>query len=589
MATTFLLIDQDYDDTLDQEVQDASRHSQEQRCTVQRRVNTRGLNRITWTVAEKEVIFECFCYSRCHGWGREKNKVFMDQLNRTNLSPDKINQMTVQKFSSICSQVSKYISEERVNQIKVASEERAKRDMEGDELTGEEVVRRWTRVEKWVVLWAKKYATAKAGTSRTKVYTEAWRGILRKHCPNKPNMKINSTQAANIQLTGTFQQFEQYLDNRIQAMINNNICPLENPIPLPEANENTQHNNNGNNNHQPTDERSNTQPQPETNELPVENSHYNRESYNPQPNHGNSNIQQQTENAQTDESENISNSPLEHQSERSTPEGETSPATGNVDVSVTDEEVGEPDIRDGVAKEVGIPPQVIELENQLADTIERAMTEDLTKRRHLTKIHQKGKFKELLKTVNAAIPKFMSHHPSISEINSINYAAAIVIQDKLSPPKTVSNKGSGNIKQWIPKWKIKLNKEINTIRSELSRTNEYLIGRRSNNIRRRVSEIGQKYHIAIEQLAEKQSELKMVVTAKAKEIKNRDRGNIVTSEESSGVEILHSAAKLNIIVILRKIEIWLKFPLAIYNCLEHQVIEPTPTFPWCTLLVNPLF
>ena len=74
-----------------------------------------------------------------------------------------------------------------------------------------------------------------------------------------------------------------------------------------------------------------------------------------------------------------------------------------------------------------------------------------------------------------------------------------------------------------PAWKQKLSKQINTLRVEASRLDAYLGGQTTRALTRKVNFIKRKYAITTnEQLSSKQTEIKMLITNKAKIIKNKE-------------------------------------------------------------------
>ena len=73
------------------------------------RPNKRNYNKVNWSAEEKEKILYCFAYSRYEGWGRTKDKVFLEQLDRTDLCKDKLQATNARNLSSLMTQVEHYI------------------------------------------------------------------------------------------------------------------------------------------------------------------------------------------------------------------------------------------------------------------------------------------------------------------------------------------------------------------------------------------------------------------------------------------------------------------------------------------------
>ena len=85
------------------------------------RVRTRGITRTTWSIQEKEIMFACFTYSRSERWGRNKARVFQDQLRKSSLNQEKLESMTTAKLNSLMSQIGKYLSNDKQAEIKAKS------------------------------------------------------------------------------------------------------------------------------------------------------------------------------------------------------------------------------------------------------------------------------------------------------------------------------------------------------------------------------------------------------------------------------------------------------------------------------------
>ena len=117
-------------------------------------------------------MYACFAYSRSERWGRNKARVFQDQLRKSSLNQQKLDTMTTEKLNSLMSQISHYLSNQKQAEIKADSLQEAENDYARE--TAEERSRRkdgWLLEEKWTLLWATEYAKTKCGTNNALLTT----------------------------------------------------------------------------------------------------------------------------------------------------------------------------------------------------------------------------------------------------------------------------------------------------------------------------------------------------------------------------------------------------------------------------------
>ena len=139
---------------------------------------------------------------------------------------------------SLVSTINRNVSAEEIALIK----EEGRREAESDiaELSVNEVAdlrsSQWTIEEKWILLWATEYAKLKFKKATERC--AEWQRIVRYHCPNKrhaPKSRLN-TQKNNVQKANLFSQADvDSMMEVIRSMVQNDICPLENPIQPPNA------------------------------------------------------------------------------------------------------------------------------------------------------------------------------------------------------------------------------------------------------------------------------------------------------------------------------------------------------------------
>ena len=160
-------------------------------------------------------MYACFSYSRSERWGRNKARVFQDQLRKSSLNQEKLDTMTTEKLNSLMSQIGKYLSNQKQDEINAKALQEAENDFAKE--TAEERGRRkegWLLEEKWTLLWATEYAKTKSGSNKSQAYTKLWRAIMEKFCPNKGDHKKNSSQLLNVKKSGAFSDAMPYLTEK---------------------------------------------------------------------------------------------------------------------------------------------------------------------------------------------------------------------------------------------------------------------------------------------------------------------------------------------------------------------------------------
>ena len=171
---------------------------------------------------------------------------------------------------------------------------------------------------------------------------------------------------------------------------------------------------------------------------------------------------------------------------------------------------------------------MIEVAAELCNVIEQVKLMPMKDRPKLVKLYENRKVKQYIKKVNEVIEDIILPEPNLTEVNTINYAAALYIQNKVIVNKnTSSKKGQGKEKKKKkpsePEWKVKMQKNINMKRKEHSQIVQYLKnpttkGKLANEIRR----LKKKYKInSNQQLKEKTLELKGEIPALAADLRNR--------------------------------------------------------------------
>jgi hypothetical protein len=573
------------------------------------------------------------------------------------LPQEKVEAMTTAKWGSLCSQMHHYITEDRLSSMKQDAEREASEDCNSGVGREESLKKNWTTEEKWNIYWITEYTKRKCRSNKGKAYIETRKNNFEKHCPYKTDISRNNSQYSYLKKTGIFNQYKEVIDKEIEYMIANDICPLENPIPMPQQPTTLAE-------EEPTtlaeeepptlaeeepptlaeedpttlaEEEPTTLAEEEPTTL-AEEEHTTLAEEEPttlaEEEPTTLAEEEPTTLAEEEPTTLAEEEPTTLAEEEPTTLAEEEPTTLAVEepttlvveqpttltiedpttltvedpmtlaeeqptaplvaeqpttLTVEDpttltveqptttlveerhttlaEELPTPLVEERIESitprrepaispeeratsrnefrtghewgDVGVDEEVIVLENKLAETFDRVLHSGMDTRQPLFKINTNKKFHDTLMTINRAIPKFISADATLTEVNALNYAAAFVIQSVIVPQKQRSagdNSNKKTTKNNIPKWRKRLEEIVQKKRGEISRINEFL---KSNNNRRLVKHINNikiKYKIrSNNELKAKAIQLGMEVTAKAKEIKNRE-ARFLTRKQNSDFE-----------------------------------------------------
>ena len=428
----------------------------------------RNYTKTNWTIGEKTIILECFAYSRHECWGRKKDTVLEKQIQVSDLPRDKVGETTVKKLTSIVSQIRKYLTPDEVKETEERGRNRAESEFSAlsdeDRQTYDKSL--WTRTEKWILVLTTCYAKTKH--KKLKDSSKEWFSLFQHHCPMKngiPRAKL-TTQKGNILCSNEFtkEQLES-MERTAANMIENTICPIQNPIPVPlleQPDESVEQN------------------------IVVEEEEENN-----------------VDNTQTDiNSSNVEVTPREH--DVST-EGSNS-SLSESEPSVVEEQ---PDERQ------------IKLEEDIMNVIEEVKRMTLEKRPTLIKFKETKKYKELKIEVNQVVGNMNIEDLDLNELNTYHYGCALYIQRQIAPWFNETKTNRKRNKPKTPPWKTKITKRINQLRAEISQmtTKEPLTKSLINRLKR----LKRKYNITQEQFNARIAEHSAKLKALAAEMRNRTK------------------------------------------------------------------
>ena len=159
---------------------------------------------------------------------------------------------------------------------------------------------------------------------------------------------------------------------------------------------------------------------------------------------------------------------------------------------------------------------------QLKDEYPRACLKEVKSqpmkdRKKLSKLKNDKKLKGVVKTLDKILGKPSTDNMDLTTINQMQYTAALLITNKITPPKLTTNRKP---RGGPPAWQQRLQKQIDQLRGDISIITEYTNGNTTNKIRRKLKTILKKHKItADEQLIACKEDLKQALQAKAQRLR----------------------------------------------------------------------
>ena len=419
--------------------------------------NLRNYKTTSWNLEEKKIILFCHTYSRYKEWGRNRDRVFEGKISESELPDQKKDATTTSKLCSIVSQIKNYLAPGEIMEIKQRALTKAQEDFQL--LDEEEKIQYgrggWSKMEKWTLLWAIEYAKYKYNNQREG--SKHWYSIFKHHCPNKKyetKTKL-TTQKNNIIKSKIFTPRElNEMKHNVQDMINRNICPLTNPL-----------------------------------ETPIE--------------HCDGQVTHQSEPAVNRENANAIDGP--QQQIASDPDPPSSPSSSSE--SEPDANNNIPDVPSNRRRpsdhsppppthQDTADPHQMQLEDELANTIEEVKRMTLNERPKLIKLFESKAFKQTTDMVNRALNKLVPRGSSLTELNSVSFGAGLYVQRKTAPwYKENSFPNPMRVKR-VPAWKSKLTKRLNILRKETSQLTQFMQNPlNGGRLERSINKIKRKYSI----------------------------------------------------------------------------------------------
>ena len=116
----------------------------------------------------------------------------------------------------------------------------------------------------------------------------------------------------------------------------------------------------------------------------------------------------------------------------------------------------------------------------------------MKERKKLAKLKNHKKLKRMVKTLVKIIEETSRDNIDLTTINQMQYTAALLITNKITPPKPTTNrKPNGE----PPAWQQRLQKQIDQLRGHISIITKHTKGNNTNKIRRKLKTITQETQV----------------------------------------------------------------------------------------------
>ena len=156
-----------------------------------------------------------------------------------------------------------------------------------------------------------------------------------------------------------------------------------------------------------------------------------------------------------------------------------------------------------------------QLKHEYLELLEEVKSQPMKERKKLSKLRNDKKLKSMVKTLDKTIEETSMDNMDLTTINQIQYTGALLITNKITPPKPTTNRKP---RGGPPAWQQRLQKQIDHLRGDISIITEYTNRNTTNKIRRKLKTILNKHKIrADEQLIACKENLKQAIQTKAQE------------------------------------------------------------------------
>ena len=177
----------------------------------------------------------------------------------------------------------------------------------------------------------------------------------------------------------------------------------------------------------------------------------------------------------------------------------------------------------------------VQLKDEYLELLKEVKSKPIKERKKLSMLKNDKKLKGVVKTLDKIIEETSTANIHLTTINQMQYTAALLITNKITPPKPTTNRKP---RGGPPAWQQRLQKQIDQLRGDISIITEYTNGNTINKIMRKLKTILKKHEVtADEQLIACKEDLKQALQAKAQRIRYTKRSeqfkqNKMFSEDS---------------------------------------------------------
>ena len=115
-----------------------------------------------------------------------------------------------------------------------------------------------------------------------------------------------------------------------------------------------------------------------------------------------------------------------------------------------------------------------QLKYEYLELLEEVKSQPMKERKKLSKLENDKKLKRVIKTLDKIIEETSTDNMDLTTINHMQYTAALLITNKITPPKPTTNRKPGGVP---PAWQQGLQKPIDQLRGDISISTEYTKGK----------------------------------------------------------------------------------------------------------------
>ena len=124
-----------------------------------------------------------------------------------------------------------------------------------------------------------------------------------------------------------------------------------------------------------------------------------------------------------------------------------------------------------------------QLKDEYLELLKEVKSQPMKERKKLSKLKNDKKLKRMVKTLDKIIEETSTDNMDLTTINQMQYTAALLITNKITPPKPTTNRKP---RGGPPAWQQRLQKQIDQLRGDISIITEYTNGNTTNKIRRKL-------------------------------------------------------------------------------------------------------